>query len=115
MAKEKRENLRYFRKPFWVTPLCSHSLLSALTLCTFSLSALCSRFHQPPPATPPATPSHPRAFNLVLSLCSVSLFPTRAQPAEPADSTVHICRHLLVPSPQNPQPLLVSLSHVSTV
>ena len=65
MLKEKTENgLRktvygkYFRKPFSKTKTCElnplHLRLSALTLCTFSLSALCT--FSPSPATPPATP-----------------------------------------------------------
>jgi hypothetical protein len=58
--------------PFHFTPLCSHSLLSAL--CTFSLSALCLCTFSPSRASP-ATPSH--------SLLSASALSHRHEPAPP--------------------------------
>uniref|UniRef100_A0A2N9GSR0 Uncharacterized protein n=1 Tax=Fagus sylvatica TaxID=28930 RepID=A0A2N9GSR0_FAGSY len=102
MLKEKNgkrftENIsvNHFPKPKHAsldpfTSLSALTLFSLLSLPHSLLSALCT--FSPSPATPPATPSHPRAtpcLRLIVAQFSLSArflsLPTRAQPAEPAE------------------------------
>jgi hypothetical protein len=115
--RKKRKTVygKYFRKPFSKTKTreLDHytyaSLLSLSSLCTFSLSALCSLHFLTVTSHPEPPPCLQLIVEFSLSARFLSL-PTRAQPAEPTEPPP--CLQPVPSQPSHPiAPITVAPSH----